>query len=183
MTGEFVMKNLVRGGSIAGLVCLLVVFIYAQTSKPAGDLIIAKESQPIIEKVDNILNNNLVTESAPIIETAPATDDNDKKLVEKTVSTKATGAGASRGAFSATAYCLKGKTAMGHGVRRGLIAADPRVLRLGSRVYVNAGPWSGTYLVSDTGSRIKGKKIDIWVPGCGEARKFGRRTVQVFSAQ
>ncbi len=172
------MKKLVRGGSIAVLAGLLVAFIYAQTGKPVGDLIIAKESQPKIE--DNILNNNLVSETAPVIET-PAIDD--KKLVKTTASTKATGAGASRGAFSATAYCLKGRTAMGHGVRRGLIAADPRVLRLGSRVYVNAGPWSGTYLVSDTGTAIKGKKIDIWVPGCGEARKFGRRTVQVFSAQ
>ena len=173
------MKKLVRGGSIAVLVSLLVAFIYAQTGKPANDLIIAKESQPKIE-VDNILNNNLVSESAPVIETSTATDE--KKLVKTTASTKATGVGASRGSFSATAYCLKGRTAMGHGVRRGLIAADPRVLRLGSRVYVNAGPWSGTYLVSDTGGRIKGKKIDIWVPGCGEARKFGRRTVQVSSA-
>ncbi len=179
MTGEFLVKKLIRGGSIAVLVSLLVVFIYAQTDKPANDLVIAKESQPKIE--DNILNNNLVSESVPVIETATAIDD--KKLVKTTASTKATGAGASRGAFSATAYCLKGKTAMGHGVRRGLIAADPRVLKLGSRVYVNAGPWSGTYLVSDTGSAIKGKKIDIWVPGCGEARKFGRRSVQIFSAQ
>lgn len=72
---------------------------------------------------------------------------------------------------------------MGHAVRRGLIAADPRVLPLGSRVYVDAGPWSGNYLVSDTGGAIKGKKIDIWVPGCSEARRFGRRSVQIFSAQ
>ena len=72
---------------------------------------------------------------------------------------------------------------MGHGVRRGLIAADPRVLKLGSRVYVSAGPWSGTYLVSDTGGAIKGKKIDIWVPNCSEARRFGRRSVDVFGIQ
>ena len=72
---------------------------------------------------------------------------------------------------------------MGHGVRRGLIAADPRVLKLGSSVYVEAGPWSGTYLVSDTGGAIKGKRIDIWVPNCSEARRFGRRSVQIFSAQ
>ena len=72
---------------------------------------------------------------------------------------------------------------MGHSVRRGLIAADPRVLKLGSKVVINAGAWSGTYLVSDTGGAIKGKKIDIWVPSCSEARKFGRRTVQIYAAQ
>lgn len=71
---------------------------------------------------------------------------------------------------------------MGHGVRRGLIAADPRVLRLGSKITIT-GAYSGTYLVSDTGGMIKGKRLDIWVPSCSEARKFGRRTVQVYSAQ
>jgi len=72
---------------------------------------------------------------------------------------------------------------MGHGVRRGIIAADPRVLKLGSKITINAGPYSGTYLVSDTGGAIKGKKLDIWMPNCSEARRFGRRSVQVFSGQ
>jgi len=70
---------------------------------------------------------------------------------------------------------------MGHGVRRGIIAADPRVLRLGSTITINGGGYSGSYLVSDTGSRVKGKKIDIWMPSCSEARRFGRRSVQVFA--
>ena len=109
--------------------------------------------------------------------------DKNKKLVKTTAIVKASNAGASRGSFSASAYCFSGKTAMGHAVRRGLIAADPRVLKLGSTVYINAGPWSGTYLVSDTGGAIKGKKIDIWVPNCSEARRFGRRGVEVFSTQ
>ena len=166
------MKNLVRGGAILSMLTLFVVFMYAQA--PAeSTLAIANDSQAKIETT--------ITET--IVETAQTQENDNKKLVKKTVSTKATGAGASRGAFSATAYCFSGRTAMGHGVRRGLIAADPRVLKLGSRVYVSAGAWSGTYLVSDTGGAIKGKKIDIWVPRCGEARKFGRRTVQVFSAQ
>lgn len=169
--GELLMKKLVRGGAILSMLTLFVVFMYAQA--PAeSTLAIANDSQAKIE--------NTITET--IVETAQPQQE-DKKLVKKTVSTRSTGAGASRGAFSATAYCLSGRTAMGHGVRRGLIAADPRVLKLGSRVYVNAGAWSGTYLVSDTGSAIRGKKIDIWVPGCGEARKFGRRSVEVFSAQ
>ncbi len=81
--------------------------------------------------------------------------------------------------FVATTYCLKGRTAMGTGVQRGIIAADPRILPLGSRVQLSAGRYSGSYLVTDTGSAIKGRRIDIWVPSCGEARSFGRRTVYV----
>ena len=162
------MKNLVRGGAILSLLSLLVVFVYAQT-KTVDPLINANDSQTKTE--NNIANNNLVNQ------------DDDKKLVKKTGSSKAITAGASKGSFSASAYCFSGRTAMGHPVRRGLIAADPRVLKLGSKVYLNAGPWSGTYTVSDTGGAIKGKRIDIWVPGCSEARKFGRRTVQVFAAQ
>ena len=157
------MINLVRGGMALLLTSLLVVFIYAQTrTEPAPA--IAIDSQQKIK--NNTLNNQ---------------QDNKKKLIKPTALVRAKSA--SRGSFSATAYCLSGKTAMGHGVRRGIIAADPRVLRLGSRITINAGPWSGTYLVSDTGGGIKGKRIDIWVPGCSEARRFGRRTVQVFGAE
>lgn len=171
------MKNLVRGGAILAVLSMCVVFIYANV--PAeSTVVIANDSQDII---DNALSN--IEENVLINNEFETVDETDKKLVKTTGSSKAIGTGASRGAFSATAYCLKGRTAMGHGVRRGIIAADPRVLKLGSRVTVNAGAWSGTYLVSDTGGAIKGKKLDIWVPNCGEARKFGRRTVQVYSAQ
>lgn len=160
------------------LLSMFVVFVYAQSSRPDDVLIIATDSQT---KTENKVDNNVAAlVSSNLVNTA---QDDDKPLVKKTASVKAAGAGASRGAFSATAYCFSGRTAMGHAVRRGLIAADPRVLKLGSKVYISAGQWSGTYLVSDTGGAIKGKKIDIWVPGCGEARKFGRRTVQVFAAQ
>ncbi|MBP6001885.1 MAG: 3D domain-containing protein [Pyrinomonadaceae bacterium] len=171
------MKNLVRGAAILSLLSLFVVFIYAQ-AETGSTLAIATDSQQTIE--NNISNNNLDNNFS---QQSVNQQEDGKKLVKTTGSVKVSGAGASRGAFSATAYCLTGKTAMGHGVRRGIIAADPRVLKLGSKVTISAGPWSGTYLVSDTGGSIKGKKIDIWVPGCSEARKFGRRTVQVFSAQ
>jgi 3D (Asp-Asp-Asp) domain-containing protein len=173
------MKNLVRGGAIVLAISLLAVFIYAQTAQEK-DLRIANDSQ--INSEDNIvdialLDNNLV--SLAINDVVVPADDT--KLVNKTASVKSSGAGASRGSFSATAYCLRGRTALGHGVRRGLIAADPRVLRLGSRVRVEGGGYSGTYLVSDTGGKIKGKRIDIWMPSCSEARRFGRRTVQIYS--
>ena len=165
------MKNLVRAGAILSILSVFVVFMYAQV-RTESTLAIANDSHTIIE--------NTISEAVLNNQTAQT---DDKKLVKKTVSTKAATSGASRGAFTATAYCFTGRTAMGHPVRRGLIAADPRVLKLGSRVTISAGAWSGTYLVSDTGGAIKGKRIDIWVPGCSEARKFGRRTVQIFSAQ
>ena len=81
--------------------------------------------------------------------------------------------------YSATAYSLRGRTASGQYVTRGLIAADPRLLPIGTRVHVQAGPWSGEYLVADTGGAIRGRKIDIWTPSTREAMQFGRRTVKL----
>ena len=49
-------------------------------------------------------------------------------------------------------------------VSRGLIAADPRVLPLGSRVRLEHPGYSGEYLVADTGGLIRGRRIDIWIP-------------------
>ena len=81
--------------------------------------------------------------------------------------------------YVATAYSLRGKTASGRMVSRGLIAADPRVLPLGSRVRLDHPGYSGEYLVADTGGLIRGKRIDIWTPSSSEAMRFGRRTVKL----
>jgi 3D (Asp-Asp-Asp) domain-containing protein len=81
--------------------------------------------------------------------------------------------------FVATAYSLRGKTASGKPVARGLIAADPRVLPLGSKVRLDAGFFSGEYLVADTGGAVRGKRIDIWTPSTREAFRFGRRTIKL----
>jgi 3D (Asp-Asp-Asp) domain-containing protein len=81
--------------------------------------------------------------------------------------------------YVATAYSLRGKTASGRMVSRGLIAADPRVLPLGSRVRLEHPGYSGEYLVADTGGMIRGRRIDIWTPSSREAMRFGRRTVKL----
>lgn len=81
--------------------------------------------------------------------------------------------------YVATAYSLRGRTASGLPVSKGIIAADPRVLPLGSRVRIEAGAWSGEYLVADTGGLVRGKRIDIWTPTSREAMRFGRRTVKL----
>src|SRR3981081_2101928 len=81
--------------------------------------------------------------------------------------------------YTATAYSLRGRTASGKPVTRGLIAADPSVLQLGTRVRLEAGSFSGEYVVGDTGGAVKGRRIDIWTPTSREALQFGRRAVRL----
>ena len=83
-------------------------------------------------------------------------------------------------AFDATAYSIEGKTAAGTPARRGVVAADPDVLPIGSRIRVHdAGPYSGVYVVHDTGPAVQGREIDIYLANDAEAKRFGRRKVQV----
>lgn len=98
--------------------------------------------------------------------------DTSKKVVKPTVSTRMVGART----FEATAYCLTGKMANGQRVHSGAIAADPRVLKLGTKVNING---MGTFVVKDTGGAIKGNRVDIWIGNCQAARTFGRRKVQL----
>jgi len=81
--------------------------------------------------------------------------------------------------YVATAYSLRGRTATGQMVSKGIIAADPRFLPLGSRVRLQAGTYSGEYVVADTGSMVRGRRIDIWTPTSREAMSFGRRLVKL----
>ncbi|MED4476185.1 3D domain-containing protein, partial [Oceanobacillus caeni] len=57
-----------------------------------------------------------------------------------------------------------------------VIAVDPSVIPLGSKVYVDG---YGYAVAADTGGSIKGNKIDVHVPTKAEAYKWGNRTVNV----
>jgi len=81
--------------------------------------------------------------------------------------------------FVATAYCDYGVTKSGAMTEIGLVAADPSVLPLGSIIHVEAPRYGGIYQVMDTGSAVKGKIIDIYIPSLQEAVEFGRQPVQV----
>src|SRR5438105_5209974 len=81
--------------------------------------------------------------------------------------------------YTATAYSLRGRTASGKPVARGVIAADPRLLPLGTRVRIDADEFSGEYVVADTGGAVKGHRVDIWTPTAREAMRFGRRAVKL----
>jgi len=86
----------------------------------------------------------------------------------------------SRVSFEATAYSITGTTASGTQTRRGIVAADPALLPLGSRIRVHgARGYSGVYTVADTGRTIDGREIDIYMPDAREAKRFGRRRVEV----
>ena len=81
--------------------------------------------------------------------------------------------------FEATAYCDTGITKSGIPVAPGIVAADPQVLPLGSLIKLETTQYKGIYRVLDTGGLVKGRIIDIYMPGLEEALNFGRRRVQV----
>lgn len=172
------MKKLVRGGVLLSMIGMSVAIF--ETQAETGHANTITNDSPVTldhSKLDKNAETPVETQVKETNNQGQVDQDKGNK-VAKTVSTRSTAAGMSRGSFTATAYCLKGRTAMGHNVRKGIIAADPRVLPLGSTISIDGG-YSGTYLVSDTGGRIKGKKLDIWMASCAEAKRFGRRTVSV----
>ncbi|MGG2093705.1 3D domain-containing protein [Bacillus sp. S13(2024)] len=57
-----------------------------------------------------------------------------------------------------------------------LIAVDPDVIPLGSRVYVEG---YGTAIAGDTGSAIKGPKIDVFMPDKASSNAWGRKQVRI----
>ena len=76
----------------------------------------------------------------------------------------------------AVAYHLPGKTASGLPVGVGVIAVDPTVIPLGTRVFV---PGYGPAVAADVGTAIKGNIIDLWMPSTAQALAWGRRTVTI----
>ena len=91
----------------------------------------------------------------------------------------------------ATAYDLSpeenggyaGQSATGVPLDKGVIAVDPRVIPLGSRVYVEAidGSWTYGYAVAaDTGGAIKGKRVDLCYRTRSECIQFGVRPCRVY---
>jgi 3D (Asp-Asp-Asp) domain-containing protein len=82
--------------------------------------------------------------------------------------------------FIATAYSVEGTGASGKWSHPGTVAADRMVLPLNSRIRLyGAGRYSGDYTVEDTGGKVDGHHIDIYMPSKAEARKFGRQRVRV----
>jgi 3D (Asp-Asp-Asp) domain-containing protein len=81
--------------------------------------------------------------------------------------------------MEATAYCLNNVTASGVRSKYGIVAADPELLPIGSIVRLYAEEYSGLYSVLDTGGKIKGRKIDIYLTDYKKATQFGRRKIHL----
>ncbi|GMB10080.1 G5 and 3D domain-containing protein [Thermolongibacillus altinsuensis] len=81
-----------------------------------------------------------------------------------------------------TAYCggCSGKTATGVNLRANpnakVIAVDPRIIPLGTKVYVEG---YGYAIAADTGSAVKGYKIDVFFPNKSKAFKWGIKRVKI----
>jgi 3D (Asp-Asp-Asp) domain-containing protein len=75
-----------------------------------------------------------------------------------------------------SAYALPGFTATGTPVAYGVVAVDPAVIPLGTRFTI---PGYGDAVAADTGSAIRGMRVDVWLPTVERARAWGTRTVTV----
>lgn len=77
---------------------------------------------------------------------------------------------------TATGYSLTGRTATGVSVGYGIVAVDPGVIPLGTRMTI---PGYGEGVAADTGGAIVGAHIDVWFPTRAEALAWGTRTVSI----
>ena len=172
------MKKSTFFGSTVGVLLLFSVISYAQTYIQPQDPKPVQPSQPTVPQANTAAGTTESPEvkdanSAMPIDaktvtaapTAPAVKDTEPIVLGET--------------YTATAYSLRGRTASGKPVARGVIAADPRVLPLGTRVRIDAGEFSGEYVVADTGGAVKGRRVDIWTPTSREAMRFGRRAIKL----
>lgn len=101
---------------------------------------------------------------------------------------------------TATAYCLcekccgKSPSSPGYGVTASglkivpgtgmkVIAVDPKIIPLGSKVYVEGlnGAWDYGYAVAaDTGGAIKNIRVDLYMDSHSETLSWGRKKVNIY---
>ena len=77
---------------------------------------------------------------------------------------------------AATGYSLKGRTSTGVSVGYGIVAVDPSVIPLGTKMTI---PGYGEGVAADTGGAVVGARIDLWFPTQAEALGWGTRTVSI----
>ena len=109
-----------------------------------------------------------------VVATAGAAEQKSQQLQPATTSAPPTN-GSRTLVVSATCYDLPGTTATGMPVGPGVVAVDPSVIPLGSKMYI---PGYGNGVAADVGGGIKGDTIDLWMPQA-QCLAWGRRTVTI----
>ena len=77
---------------------------------------------------------------------------------------------------TASGYSLAGTTSTGLPVGWGVVAVDPAMIPLGTRLSI---PGYGEGVAADTGSAVRGATVDLWFPTPAEAMAWGRRVVTI----
>ena len=125
-----------------------------------------------------------VQKEAKVEKAAPAPKQ-EKETASRSNKSQSSQSAAKELTVTATAYTandggMTGVTATGFDLNANknakIIAVDPNVIPLGSKVYVEG---YGEATAADTGGAIKGNKIDVFVPSKSEAKNWGVKTVKV----
>lgn len=128
----------------------------------------AKQTKPVIHTASVKPVAQAPKESEPAVEAASTNNTGSKEITVK--------------ATAYTAYCegCSGTTATGINLKanpnKKVIAVDPAVIPLGSKVYVEG---YGNAIAGDTGGAIKGNRIDVFIPAKQDAINFGVKQLKV----
>ena len=79
--------------------------------------------------------------------------------------------------YSADCAGCDGMTAIGRRAGHGIVAVDPRVIPIGTRLYI---PGYGFAVAGDTGGDIVGRRIDLGFDSTRDAMNFGRQDIRVY---
>jgi 3D (Asp-Asp-Asp) domain-containing protein len=127
-------------------------------------------------KADAIAAASVKKASANRVMIASSGSSRNNPSISRGTSTSTPAVAASTITVQATAYTGGGYTASGMQAAEGVIAVDPTVIPLGSRVYVDG---YGYAVAADTGGAIQGNIIDLYFSSQAACQNWGRRTVTV----
>ncbi|WP_353855544.1 LysM peptidoglycan-binding domain-containing protein [Bacillus sp. Bos-x628] len=148
------------------------IIMIGSTLSVAGQSSAPVSSEPV-QKQEPVQKEQATKKAAPKQETAKAESSSASQSVQKEVTVTAT-------AYTANDGGISGITATGVNLNKNphakVIAVDPSVIPLGSKVYVEG---YGEAIAADTGGAIKGNKIDVHVPSKSQAKNWGVKSVKV----
>ncbi|TYS26415.1 LysM peptidoglycan-binding and 3D domain-containing protein [Bacillus pumilus] len=148
------------------------IIMIGSTLSVAGQASAPVSSEPV-QKQEPVHKEQTTKKAAPKKETAKAESSSASQSVQKEMTVTAT-------AYTANDGGISGITATGVNLNKNpqakVIAVDPKVIPLGSKVYVEG---YGEAIAADTGGAIKGNKIDVHVPSKSQAKNWGVKSVKV----